>query len=384
MKILALEPYYGGSHKAFLDGWSKLSEHQWTILSLPAYKWKWRMRHAAITFAEQVNELVESGKSWDLIFCSDMLNLAEFSGLVSPAISKLPSVVYFHENQLTYPVQVEDERDYQFAMTNITTALAAKSVWFNSSYHRDSFVKAIGDFFKKMPDHQPTDAVTNILKKSKIILPGINRIKNKNGDRKNDILSILWAARWEHDKNPEDFFEALKILKNKEVKFRINVIGQCFREIPPVFSWAKEYFAEEIDTWGYQEDRTEYEKVLAESDVIVSTADHEFFGISVLEAISAGAYPVLPNRLSYPEILGLNEDKKAEEYFYNGSVEELVDKLIDLAEQFQRTTNLKDIKKLSMIVERFMWDNVASILDDAIENIYNNAGQFFYEYRTYT
>ena len=56
MKVLALEPYYGGSHKAFLDGWRAHSRHEWTILGLPAYKWKWRMRHAALTFAEQVRE----------------------------------------------------------------------------------------------------------------------------------------------------------------------------------------------------------------------------------------------------------------------------------------------------------------------------------------
>ncbi|UCC45787.1 MAG: DUF3524 domain-containing protein, partial [Candidatus Zixiibacteriota bacterium] len=45
MQILAVDPYYGGSHKAFLEGWSEVSRHQWRILSLPARKWKWRMRH---------------------------------------------------------------------------------------------------------------------------------------------------------------------------------------------------------------------------------------------------------------------------------------------------------------------------------------------------
>ena len=35
MKVLALEPYYGGSHKAFLDGWQKHSRHEFTVLGLP-------------------------------------------------------------------------------------------------------------------------------------------------------------------------------------------------------------------------------------------------------------------------------------------------------------------------------------------------------------
>ncbi|MHC5144613.1 MAG: tRNA-queuosine alpha-mannosyltransferase domain-containing protein, partial [Planctomycetota bacterium] len=70
---MTLEAYYGGSHKAFLDGWQAHSEHDFTLLSLPPSKWKWRMRHAAITFAQQVNKLVQAGETWDALFCSDML-----------------------------------------------------------------------------------------------------------------------------------------------------------------------------------------------------------------------------------------------------------------------------------------------------------------------
>lgn len=125
MRALAVERYQGGSHQAFLDGWSARSRHDWTVLGLPAYKWKWRMRHAAITLADEVNGLVRSGQRWDVLFCSDMLNLAEFGGLVAPAVRDLPCVACFHENQLTHPVQHEDERDYHYVLTNITTALAA-------------------------------------------------------------------------------------------------------------------------------------------------------------------------------------------------------------------------------------------------------------------
>ena len=50
-----------------------------------------------------------------------------------------------------------------------------------------------------------------------------------------------------------------------------------------------------------------YLKILSEADIIVSTAIHEFFGISVVEAIAAGAYPLLPKRLAYPEVLALEK-----------------------------------------------------------------------------
>ncbi|MHC4264713.1 MAG: tRNA-queuosine alpha-mannosyltransferase domain-containing protein [Planctomycetota bacterium] len=335
MRILALEPYYGGSHKAFLDGWINKSEHNWTLLSLPAYKWKWRMRHSAIHFAGQVALRAREGQSWDLLFCSDMLNLAEFLGLTSKVIQKLPSIAYFHENQLTYPVRIEDERDYQFAMTNLTTALAATEVWFNSSFHRDSFLQALEKLLKQMPDYQPIKTIEKIRSKSAIHPPGIEDIQSP-AQREAGPIRILWAARWEHDKNPEDFFEALKILKKSGTEFRLSCIGQQFRDIPEVFNQAKEHFAKYIDSWGHIDSREEYINTLQQADVIVSTANHEFFGITVLEAIAAGCFPVLPKRLSYPELIGLGKLSAAEQFFYDGSVQELSNKLQGFAQKIMK------------------------------------------------
>ena len=300
------------------------------------------MRHAAITFAQQVNQLLSKNpggtvkhslaveKQWDVLFCSDMLNLAEFLGLVDESIRQLPKVVYFHENQLTYPVQVESERDYQYCMTNITTAMAADAVWFNSEFHRDEFLKAIGNFLKRMPDYQPLDVIEQIHNKSSIHPPGIIPIKEKM-KRCDGPIKILWAARWEHDKNPEDFFAAMKILKEKGLNFRLNVIGEQFRDQPEVFGWAKEYFADRIDCWGYQASRDEYEIALAESDIVVSTANHEFFGIGMLEAIAAGCCPILPERLSYPQIIqSLANVSRQNEFLYDGTVKGLAAKLAAL------------------------------------------------------
>ncbi len=360
MNILTLESYYGGSHQAFLDDWQKHSEHTFTLLTLPPSKWKWRMRHAAITFAQQVNELVSRGGRWDTLFCSDMLNLAEFLGLVDESVRKLPKVAYFHENQLTYPVQVESERDYQYCMTNITTAAAADAVWFNSAFHRDEFLEAIGVFLKRMPDYQPMEVIEQIQSKSSIHPPGINpcsiRIRRAPGP-----VTILWAARWEHDKNPEDFFAAMKILKKKNLDFRLNVIGQQFRDQPGVFGWAKGYFTDYISHWGYQSSRKEYEAVLAGSDIVVSTANHEFFGIGVIEAIAAGCFPLLPDRLSYPDIIGSLGKDNPHIYLYDGTVKALAEKLIELINNPGRLQ-----PRLRENMEQHFWPQRAAQMDRAI------------------
>ena len=369
MRILALEPYYSGSHKAFLDGWSNVSSGEWTVVTLPGYKWKWRMRHSAVTFADAIAERVSAGQEWDLLFCSDMLNLAEFLGLAPEAVGKLPSVVYFHENQLTYPVRFESERDYQFAMTNMTTALAADSVWFNSAFHRESFLDGLAGFLKKMPDFQPFDAIERIRGKGAVYPQGVREI-SKRGERAAGAVRILWAGRWEHDKRPKDFFEALKILKSRGIEFRVSVIGEQFREGPEVFEWGREYFAEYIDRWGYQQSRAEYEKALLEADIFVSTAGHEFFGVSAVEASLAGAYPVLPKRLSYPEILRLGKEEGVEEFFYDGSVADLADKLTILARRIEDDCLWRgDSERVVRLVKRFEWGNLVGVLDGAIRKL---------------
>ena len=118
-------------------------------------------------------------------------------------------------------------------------------------------------------------------------------------------LHIVWAARWEHDKGPESLLEILRILRRDRFDFRISVIGQSFRKIPQAFTEIETEFGDLIERWGFQETADDYWNVLAEADLFLSTAEHEFFGLSAVEAIAAGLYPVFPNRLAYPELLRL-------------------------------------------------------------------------------
>jgi glycosyltransferase involved in cell wall biosynthesis len=248
----------------------------------------------------------------------------------------------------------------------MTTGLAATRVWFNSAFNRDSFLGELPAFLSRMPDHQPFEAVERIRAKSEVHPPGIRALPAR-GPREPGPLRILWAARWEHDKNPRLFFEGLRELKGRGLDFRVSVIGQQFRDAPEVFAWAKNHFRDHLDRWGYQQTRADYEAALLAADVIVSTADHEFFGLSVVEAIAAGALPVLPRRLAYPEILGDIDAADEKLFFYDGSARELTDRLIALAARLQAGNLWEgDPGRGRRAVERFVWPNLAPQLDEAL------------------
>ncbi len=300
LHVLALEPYYGGSHRAFLDGWSQRSQHQFTLLTLPPHKWKWRMRQSAPLFSAEVSQRHDQGESWDVVWASDMVSLAEFRGLAPRPVANLPTVLYFHENQLTYPVRFEKERDWHFGLTNLVSALAADEIWFNSDFHRNDLIAAILDFVSKMPDFEPVSWASQIEVKSQVQPPGVE--VETEPQQSSGPLRIAWAARWEHDKGPELLFAALDRLMDDGVEFEIAVMGETFRESPAIFEQARERLGSRVTAWGFQAERADYQRRLAASDVFVSTAEHEFFGIAAVEAALLGGLPVLPSALSYPEV----------------------------------------------------------------------------------
>jgi glycosyltransferase involved in cell wall biosynthesis len=363
-QVLALNAYHGGSHRAFLEGWSGHSRHRFTILTLPPHKWKWRMRHAAITFADQVATRIRDGGQWQILFCTDMLNLAEFRGLCPPAVRQLPSIAYFHENQLTYPRRRDDPRDLHFAFTNMTTALVAERVWFNSAFHRDTFLTAVDDLARRMPDYPPLDIAAGTRAKAAVLHPGIDAPPTAADRRRDGPLRILWVGRWEHDKNPELFFDALERLRQRGREFRISVLGQAFEDVPACFAAARGRLADSIVHWGYLPDRRQYQQALCDADVVVSTADHEFFGIAVVEAVAAGCYPVLPNRLAYPELFGVQS-----ECLYDGTLSGLVNRLEQLTRLHAAGELPALARRQAAAMTRFYWPAVAQRLDDAVDEI---------------
>ncbi|NNC84972.1 MAG: DUF3524 domain-containing protein, partial [Bacteroidia bacterium] len=142
MNILLIEPFYTGSHKTWCDELKQFSSNNIELLTLSGHYWKWRMHGGAITLARKY---LEKNYSPDLILCSDMLDLTTFLSLTRARTANIPTAVYFHENQLTYPWSPDDrdvkmKRDNHYAFINCVTALTADKVFFNSHYHMNSFL----------------------------------------------------------------------------------------------------------------------------------------------------------------------------------------------------------------------------------------------------
>uniref|UniRef100_A0A3B3SLC3 tRNA-queuosine alpha-mannosyltransferase n=1 Tax=Paramormyrops kingsleyae TaxID=1676925 RepID=A0A3B3SLC3_9TELE len=280
MSILLVEPFYGGSHKQLVD---LLQEElaDCVLHTLPAKKWHWRARTAAVHFMQAI----PASTAYRVIFSSSVLNLAELIAL-RPDLAPLRKVLYFHENQLVYPVRKCQERDFQFGYNQILSCLVADVVLFNSSFNMESFLSSIPTFLKLMPDHRPAGLDALIRRKCRIYyfplrFPDVSR---------------------EHDKDPELFLTTLLKLKEEGLSFQVSVLGETFTEVPDVFSGAREELAARVLHWGFLSSREQYLEVLCQADVVVSTARHEFFGVAMLEAVHCGCYPLCPKALVYPEI----------------------------------------------------------------------------------
>lgn len=309
MKVLALEPWYGGSHRRFLDGLAAHSRHDIRSVTMAARFWKWRMQGGSLTLAQKTLEALRSGYRPDVIFASSMVNLPAFVALTRGELDRTPIVLYFHENQLTYPRRGDDEgQDFTYAYINYLSALTADKVVFNSAFHRDEFFEALPLLLRRFPDYTPLATIGDLKGKSDVLHLGLDLAALDShapiDDRRDKGPPVvLWNHRWEHDKNPEAFFRVMNRLDDAGSRFRLILAGEHFEVQPPEFEKAFSRYAERIIHYGYVENLAEYAGLLHRADIVVSTAIHEFFGVAIMEAIRCGCHPVLPNRLTYPELI---------------------------------------------------------------------------------
>ena len=366
MKILLIEPFFSGSHKKWANGFQQHSQHDVEILSLPGHHWKWRMYGGAVSLAEAFKGL---NYQPDLILASDMLDLSTFIALARNELQGVPIALYFHENQITYPWSPADQdvllqRDNHYGFINYTSAMSADYIFYNSQYHLNSFIESLPRFLNQFPDYQELQNIDIIRQKSTVLYLGMNlkTLDRFQVKKENKVPVLLWNHRLEYDKNPEDFYTALCFLKSENIDFQLVILGKSYQKSPAVFTQIKKEFKKELLHFGYAEDMATYAQWLWKADILPVTNKQDFFGGSVVEAIYCNTFPLLPDRLAYPEHIpsGLRD-----KYIYQGKTD-FHSKLKQAILFFNHYTNNH---LLSNFVARYDWSILAEHYDQTFQKI---------------
>ncbi len=368
MRILLVEPYFGGSHRAWAEGYAARSAHDVHLLTLPARWWKWRMRGAALTLAELARAWVDRHGPPDLVLVTDMLDLPAFLGFGRRFLGDPAVVIYMHESQLTYPVSPRGEPDLGYAFTNWLSAAAADLVLFNSEFHRSVFYAELPRLLRHFPDYTHEGAVAAVRERSEVLPVGVDVTGLPPRPEAGGPPAVLWNQRWEHDKDPVAFIGAIDRVIGAGTELALIVCGRSFRQVAQEFEAARPRWGERLLHMGYVPDRDRYRELLARSDIVVSTALHEFFGVAVVEAIAAGAFPILPDRLSYPELLDPAYHSRCL-YQSDGRLPAAIRWAVDHPRQRREMAT-----ELSAQMGRFDWGSVAPSYDRRLEQLVGGSG----------
>jgi hypothetical protein len=287
LDILALEPFYGGARRAMLETIVRCSRHRWTVLKLPPRRIDRRLVAAANWFSEQLS------RHWvgrvDLLFTSEALNLPALYELM-PSIKRYPSVVYFHDNQLPdLSVQIERPTD----MVNLDTAMAATEVWFNSAYHRRTFLIRAEALFDRHIERYFREPYAHLKAKSRLMPPPVDlgmvqEVRSQVQVQRNP-RAIFVETR---DADIPMLNTALGMLRNRIVPFTTITVG-------PV-----DDLSQQIPRWTIAEhDDAGQIRGMLEAGVVLSVKPEAASDYQVIRALVAGCRPVLPDSATYPEIL---------------------------------------------------------------------------------
>ena len=353
-RVVLAEPWFGGSHRAWAEGLSRHSSHHITIVGLEPMLWRWRLRAGAAPLAEAIAANIAEQGPPDLLLVSGLVDVAALLGHLRPP-PDLPVVTYMHESQLLYPTP-DGTPDPDATLRNWESWRASDEVWFNSAFHRDAVVDALPRWADAQPEPFPVDQVID---RFHVVPVGVEPPAGLRSPNSGPPI-ILWPHRWEPDKGPDVFERALAKLVASNLDFRLVLAGE-----DPAGSSVKtaiiEQHADRVLGAG-PFDRTEYERWLHVADIVVSCASHEFFGIAVVEALMAGCVPVLPDALSYPELIP-PELRDAALYPVGSFGTRLAQVVADLGSRRATTDGLANA------VRRVAWSTVVDDYDQRIAAI---------------
>jgi glycosyltransferase involved in cell wall biosynthesis len=288
-----LSAYHTDSHAYWAD---RLVRHlqglEWHPLTLPGRHFRWRIRGNPLSWLDRLPQAPPA-----VLLATSMVDLATLKGL-HPRLARVPTLYYFHENQFAYPRSAQQHPSIDPQMVQLYGALAADLVAFNSVYNRDSFLAGVEQLAQRLPDRVPRDLAARFAHKSRVLPVPIDPPGQSTQPR--DQQLILWNHRWEYDKAPQVFSDAIERLLQRDCPCRLALLGGRGEPPHPALQHLRDVAAQRIVADGRLPE-AQYQALVRQAGIVVSTAIHEFQGIALLEAASGGARPLVPDGLCYPE-----------------------------------------------------------------------------------
>ena len=354
--VLFLDPFHTGSHRQFSLGWRSVSNHEVNVFAGAGRHWKWRMR----AFAVQCAERMESGsfpEQIDLIITTSMTDVATLRGL-STTIARHPIGCYFHENQFRYPIREGERIDYQAGWMQLMTLRSSDSVAFNSHHNLETFFAEAEAFLRRMPDATAGRALDVFRDRCRVIPAGYDVWPVSHRSGSGDTIRLGWVSRWAHDKRPDRFLSLLKMLEVADLDFRLILLGPGQRDRDPAWREICHRFASRLNHAATTDDFESYREQLQRIDLVVSTADHEFFGTAICEAIHAGATAVVPDGLAY------------DDYIDTPCRYQNLEQAADIIRRLASSTELAAFGNAQRrSIERFERSRVSAAMDQWVEDI---------------
>jgi tRNA G18 (ribose-2'-O)-methylase SpoU/glycosyltransferase involved in cell wall biosynthesis len=399
--------------------------HEVELEIISGERWKFRMM---VAIAEVEDKILRN--DYDIVVVDGMMDVTVLVALVkSEHLSRTQSapghpdrhgrqhrqvhrcpkfLVYMHENQLTTPFTSQD-RDYNreknpthwhYGMAHYRSLMVVDGLLFNSHTHLEAFSIALP---RVINEQCPRDCVDwhlarcrELLRERCLVLPyGLEL------DELRDMVLDLFPSspsgrcegcddhqegKLEEDKDPATFLDMLQRVRRRlshtkaasscgRPSFRLVVLGDDPSKDRRWVRRIEEEFREELLFCGWCHDRTEYARWLREASIVVSTARHETFGISIVESVyCGGALPLLPNRLSYPELFPPSVAASRGDfgsYLYSSALEDGVVKLCELLDVTTNhpQTHGQAVSRARDAVSRYRWDVMGPVYDDVFSFI---------------
>ncbi|MEE4383793.1 MAG: DUF3524 domain-containing protein [Pseudomonadales bacterium] len=305
MDVLLLDAYDADSHRRLREGLvTAFPAVRFTERVLPPRHFAWRAGGNALAFAEAVPRNPRP----DRLLAAGPVDLATLRGL-RPDLASVPTVCYVHEHEFAYPGNPRERGRLERQLRMVYALLAADRVLVNSRYGADTLLAGVEALLARFPDAVPAGIVRRIADRLAVAPIPLEDALLATPRRRRDParpLEVVWNHRWEWDKGPDRLPVIADVLERAGLRWRLHLLGRRFRTRPAAFDALEARLPPGHPArgcWGRIEDRDAYRTRLADADVVLSTALHDFQGLSVLEAVALGCAPVVPDRLAYREFL---------------------------------------------------------------------------------